>query len=548
MEAISVLFAGRLSPHATAPLGAAPGPSGSGTTGGGPSAFLRAVAGALNFSSSAGVVVLATEGQELPELPEGATVEFSPSWTRNSVLARLAALSTERHLYWAWADTPLLDPALAARIRDRHLRYAAEYSYADGWPAGLAPELLAPGVAELLRRIAGNEDGPVERDLLFSVIQKDINSFDIETEIASTDLRSHRLLLAADCARNVLLLERWLSSGYSGAGDAERLCSAGPALLRTLPAFYAVQVTGGCPQACSLCPYPRFGADTSGLPPLKRRDEMSPERFSELLDRIVAFSGDAVVDLSPWGEPSLHSGIVDLVRSVLARPELSLIIETSGVGWKPGVIAELAAVVAAAPPRLYPRFAAAPSPAVAARDSSAGAPQQGPGDAVSWIVSLDAEDPVLYRSLRGDGREEARAVATELISRFPGCVYVQTLRTTENEADLEPFYRGWKAAGAQVIVQKYDSFCGRLPDLKVADLSPVRRHPCWHLMRDLTVLLDGTVPLCREDLERSEILGNAFSEDLETIWRRGESYYRAHLGEKYPALCRNCDEYYTYNF
>ncbi len=118
----------------------------------------------------------------------------------------------------------------------------------------------------------------------------------------------------------------------------------------------------------------------------------------------------------------------------------------------------------------------------------------------------------------------------------------------ENEEDLEIFYKSWKTKTENIIIQKYDSFSAFLPDRKVADLSPVRRFPCWHLKRDMAVLLDGTVPLCREDVRVEHTLGNAFTEDLAKIWGRGESVYQQHIAEKYPSLCARCDEYYTYNF
>ena len=97
-------------------------------------------------------------------------------------------------------------------------------------------------------------------------------------------------------------------------------------------------------------------------------------------------------------------------------------------------------------------------------------------------------------------------------------------------------------------MQKYDPFCGALPDRKVADLSPLKRFPCWHLKRDLHVRMDGEVPLCREDLGLRHRLGNVFSDGLPAVWAAQERFYREHLREEYPELCRSCDEYYTFNF
>ena len=87
-----------------------------------------------------------------------------------------------------------------------------------------------------------------------------------------------------------------------------------------------------------------------------------------------------------------------------------------------------------------------------------------------------------------------------------------------------------------------------LPSRKVTDLTPLHRFPCWHLKRDVNVLLDGTVPVCREDLKGEHPLGNIFSDSFEQIWERGGEWYGRHIAEDYPRLCGDCDEYYTYNF
>jgi spiro-SPASM protein len=439
-----------------------------------------------------------------------------PVWTKKKLLDTLADISQGFDLtYYSWADYPLLDPVLAGAIGDRHTRYGAEYSYADGWPDGLAPELLAPGTAGILSKILGDSGEPVERDAIFSVIRRDINAFDLETEISPVDLRHYRLNLAADSKRNLLLLTRLISAGLSGARGVEGLLAENPGLLRTLPNFFPIQVSGRCPQHCERCPYPRLGP---------REGFMEVLQFESLLDKIVGFSGDAVIDLSLWGELSLHPHKEKLIRLVLERPGLSLVIETSGIGWKPEGLEALAEEAAGAKKRKAPM-----------------AP-------LSWIVSLDTQDPEQYRKIRGAGYTEAVSCAKKLLALFPRDAYVQAVRVKGFEDDIEGFYRFWKEAGAQIIIQKYDNFCGFLPDLPASDLSPIQRRPCWHLMRDMAVFLDGTVPLCREELFGGRILGNAFKEPLELIWSRGAAFYAEQCIPEYSGLCARCDEYYTYNF
>ena len=522
MKALCVLYGGALESQAFERL-----------LPGGESAFSLAMAAAGRFPGVQKTVFFGIEGKEYPGLPEEVQALLRPSWNRKSLLGELSIVSEGYDLsYFAWADCPLLDPELAAALADRHTRYAAEYTYADGWPYGFAPELLSPGTAGILAKIAGDDEGPVERDALFQVIQKDINAFDIETEISPVDLRPYRLTLAADSKRNQLLLSRLMNAGLSSASEAERFVNEKPEMLRTLPAFFNIQVSSACPQECSLCPYPVYGG--KGGPVTARKDFMPKVSFALLLDKIADLSGDAVISLSLWGELSLHPEKIELIEMVLSRPALSLIVETSGIGWKDNELEALA---------------------LAASKAAPGKNYMAP---LSWIVSLDAHDPARYMEVRGPHFQDAQACAAKLLSLFPNDAYVQAVRVKGFEDDIERFYRSWKEKGrpdgSHIIIQKYDDFSGALPKMQASDLSPVKRRACWHIQRDMNILLDGTVPCCREDLGvlrgkgEKAVWGNAFDEDLSAIWERGAALYLEHCNLNYSGICAGCDEYYTYNF
>jgi spiro-SPASM protein len=546
MRALTVLYGASLASQAFQPF-AGCGEQGSPAE----NAFVRALERARRFPGSEKLVLLA--GETLPsensltpgpELSGDIVIIRRSHWDVSQLLKILSELSADYDFaYYAWADSPFLDPALAGRIAERHIRYAAEYSYADGWPYGLGPELITGAAAGILYKIAGGPGGggagAVKRDTLFAVLQKDINSFDIETEISPVDLRYHRLSLTADSKRNLLLVRRFAEAGCSNAEDAERIIAEHPEYLRILPAFFPIQAAGPCPLAslrentgaCALCPYPKAGGKDEKV--TDRQNFMDPADFDKLLDKIEGFAGDGVIDLSLWGELGLHPHKEELIRSVLQKPSLSLVIETSGFGWGREVPEKLAQWASAAPARFN------------------GLPP------LSWIVSLNPAD---LPSLSPGGEGEAVSLAKRLAVLFPreagkeDKVYVQAVRTAGAEDAIEQFYRAWKACGTEnpgpaIIIQKYDSFCGFLPDKQAVDLSPVERRPCWHLMRDMPILIDGKVPVCREDLQGTmESRGNALQDDLESIWQKGEEQYRLHCSKNYGDPCTVCDEYYTFNF
>ena len=433
---------------------------------------------------------------------------------KNLITVFIDEAGDSENIFYFYGDTPLLDLTVTERMYKNHLQYFATYTFADGYPQGLAPEIIRKSVLNQLKILSDKNQIKIGRQSIFELIQKDINSYDIETEISSIDQRMLRVSLSADTKRNFnqlfKIMEQLLSDGKSGEEAIVNILDKKQELLRTEPSFINVQITGACPQACSYCPYPGIGGDI-----INRTDEMTIEQWQTILSKVKDFSDDAVFSVSMWGEPSLHSNILGIVEELLKIEKFTLIVETSGVGWDHTVLKSISEIS---------------------------------NGRVEWIISLDAQNPESYIELRGDGWEEANKTTLYMHELFQDKLHIQSVRMKGQEEYLEKFYRSWKEKGFNVIIQKHDHFCGVLPDLRVTDLSPVKRFPCWHLKRDLNILIDGSVPLCREDLEGKLVFGNIFKDDLELIWNNGNDLYLDHLSGNYPEICRECDEYYTYNF
>lgn len=487
----------------------------------GPGSFNRVLELMCSVASPDDVLVLAGPGFRNPDGVVLRNVVESGEWSMRSLLDAAVTFAADRHdadaVVYGHADSPFLDGEMAGRLLALHRRYRAEYTYADGYPPGFSVEILSTRALPNIARLASANDIPADRDGLFAVIQKDINSYDIETELSPVDLRAYRFSPLCDTRRNMVSARRLWEAGVRNAADVVRVLPERLDLLRNLPAFLWVQIAGGCLQSCSYCPYPLMTGD-----PRKVDGFMPVASFESIMAQAEALCDDLVVDLSLWGEPSLHPEFPELVERVLARPRFTLIVETSGLGWKPGLAERVAA---------------------------------SGGSRVQWIVSLDESEETGYHALRGDGYAEAVDFAGRLAAAAPGRVHIQAVRMTSNEERLESFYRGWKKISEKVIIQKFDSFAGLLPDQSVADLTPLVRYPCRHLARDMAVLLDGSVPSCKHCLVRgadgsvnyAKILGNAFDGGLARAWEAGEQWYQAHIDGEYPGPCEACDEYHTFN-
>ncbi len=435
------------------------------------------------------------------------------------------------------ADAPFLDPTVARRMLESHDTYVAEFTFADGYPGGMTPEIVDPRILDQLRTLAETSPGPVRRDALFAVVQKDINAFDVETELSPVDLRILRATLACDTARNYLLCSRVAAEletgdaadGGSGVGDSAgegggtesregegqaarvaELLQRRAEILRTLPAYTSIQVVEGDVQTPIHSPYRLMRPDA-----LQVREEMPLERFETLIGELASFAPDGMVHISLWGEVGLHTRLPELIRTVEDAAGLELLVETSGVGWSAQHLSEVAAMKLSS---------------------------------TRFIIDLDTDDEESYARVRGQGFQEARQTADTLLEAHGDRVYVQTIRMGETEQQVEAFYRAWKDRGVQVIVQKYDHYCERLPDRRVTDISPLSRFPCRHTQRDLNILIDGSVPMCREDLDREHMMGNVFEDGIDSVWQNGSAAHLRQVRAEYPELCRRCDEYYTFNY
>lgn len=465
------------------------------------------------------IVILTDQEDILKDIPAEEGIEHSilPDQSPTGLIAVLRQISVGADsLFYFYGDCPLMDGEITKKMYENHIKYFADYTFADGYPYGITPEIIKTSALAMMEPLAVKVTGKVQRDTLFSIIQKDINSFDLETEIAPVDLRLLRVSLICDTKRNYNLTKKISScldvdKGDLGSQIIDAVTSNGD-VLRTIPSFFNIQVSSQCPQVCSYCPYPGIDKDKSS----KFGDFMNLERFKSIIDSIEDFAEDGVISLSLWGEAALNPEIEQIIEEVINRSGLSLIIETSGIGWNPDSI-----------------------------DRLSGHPNK---DKISWIVSLDAFSEETYNMMRENGKDEALKTAEQLLSSFKETLWVQAVRTTHNEEDLEQFFRYWKEKTENVIIQKYDWFCGVLKQLKVTDLSPFTRNPCWHIKRDMNILIDGSVPFCREDLDENYILGNILSDSLKDIWAKGHEYYKQHLDGQYNTLCEKCDEYYTYNF
>ena len=433
---------------------------------------------------------------------------------------------------FSFIDLPFLDKKLSQKILDSHITYKAEYTFADGYPYGFAPEALNAGTIAILAELSKTSQASlgeqaVTRESIYNLIKTDINSFDVETIIADSDWRLLRLAFHCGKKDNFMQAKALFAAAPEDAfGDVEKLsqiASKNPACLKTVPGFYNLQLAD------------KFSFKSLYLPDANPSSGLMPyDKADKLIEKIAAFSEKAVISLSAWGEPLNHPDFLKIVEKILSYDGLSVFVETDGLLVTEELCQKLAEITNGAKTRTN-----------------------------GWqklmiAVTLDSITEATYQKLHKESPQGAFQKAVNAVAllqnALPGSVYPQFVRMNENEAELEAFYRYWNEkanpSAGNLIIQKYDDFAGLLPDCKPADLSPLDRDPCWHLRRDLTILSSGDAIQCRACIPccKEKTLGNAFTEELETIWQKNNELLEKHINKNYCEKCEKCDEWYTFNF
>lgn len=466
------------------------------------------------------------------------------TWTNEKLFSEIkAALSKDGSDFalFSMAFCPFLNAELTKKLISTHTEYKSEYSFADGYPYGVCPEIIDTGLSGILSELIKTKDDLknklVTKDSVMDLLKTDINSFEIETEISSIDWRLYRFDFECSKKENYLacknLFELTSSMSDEDKKDVQKVISkaVNEKVIKTIPAYFNIQIEKSCPSKCTYCAYSKLEKNQCG--------EMEFEKYAKLLSDINSVNPDSVVSLSLWGEPVMHKDFFKFVEEGFKYPGLTILVETTGF--------DVSKVELANPSSSFN----ASMKSLAEKSLSKGTCANGlPG--LIWIVSLDAMKGETYEKLHPGLRYKNAVESVKYLnSLFAGSVYAQYLRINENEEELESFFRTFKEktsiSNGNFIIQKYDNFCKKLDDHKSADLSPIERFPCWHLRRDFNILANGDVPLCKNKSFDAPV-GNVFTDSIENIWKKFDEELKKHIDKKYSGGCEVCDEYYTYNF
>ena len=238
----------------------------------------------------------------------------------------------------------------------------------------------------------------------------------------------------------------------------------------------------------------------------------APTLFEQL-----ARADDLRLTIAGVGDPLLHPGLFDLIELAKLEGIAAIHVETDLLDASPETIAKLAAA---------------------------------PLDVLS--VHLPALTGVCYGQMMGtDGYSRVLENIGAFLKARQGRgvpILVPTFtKCRQNLMEMETWYDQWLRAVGCAVIRGPSDFGGLVPDVAVADMAPAKRRPCARINSRLTILSDGRIVSCEEDVLGRQTLGMLSNDRIADVWQKQfgslRSDHRAGVIQKH-SVCANCREWH----
>lgn len=434
-----------------------------------------------------------------------------------SNLDQLIKEKSINNIILCYIDSPLLDIDMLKKLHTMHKENLAEYTFGDNFVEGLVPEILSNEFVEKIKDFSYKKPELLSRKV-FDCMDADINKFFIELDIAEYDFSLMRIELTASNKRNFKLIEKLLEFTDINKGYVEyyQAIQKHPEILFVFPKYVEIEITNHNNLNSVYSPYEKM---------TRKKDHMDFNLYKKIINQLSQDYNDVVVSFSLIGEPLLHPQFMDFVDYALKEGKIfTLIIETNAIFLNKELIKKLSDY---------------------------------PPDKLILLFYLDSVKKETYNKINqlDDNSVFDKAInnITEFINKKElnkVRSFVQIMKMQENNLEIEDFYKYWQTKGVPVVIQKFNTYLNSIKDKSVIDLTPLDRQPCWHIQRDLEILVNGDVPVCKQDFDGKILIGNLKNDSLLDIISKLQTYFLLNFQKKYEEMniCSDCDEWYTYNF
>ncbi|ASJ21027.1 spiro-SPASM protein [Brachyspira hampsonii] len=408
-------------------------------------------------------------------------------------------------------NMPLFNADETIKLTKIHEENISYFSYGENYPSGIVPFIIRRTAFEKLFNIIKTKDIKVSENAISNIVFVDPNFFEIEILISEHDMRYYRLHLFADSKRNAILIKKLID--YKDYNEMVKAIEENPSIRRTLPSFIEIDISN----RQNVFNKYLLKNQTIKNELSKEEKNITLDEFKNIYDKLYNFCGDFHISIGSYYEPLLNKDIFDILEYSTRNKNVQVYLETNALLLDSGKAKRLLSM-------------------------------QSERSNLNVIIHLDTVEEDVYNKIYDNG--DIKTIMSNIdyyLLREPKNTYLQITKQKDNFDYLASYYKYFDKYKIDIIMQKYYNYRGIIDDNRVGDMAPIINIGCWHLARDLFIDSYGDIYICRFDINKEKKIASIYDENLEDIWKKIENYFLDNVSKKLD-FCKNCDEWYLYNF
>ena len=409
------------------------------------------------------------------------------------------------------SNMPLFNIDETVKLTKIHEENIAYFSYGENYPLGIVPIIIRRTAFEKLFNIIKTKNIKPSENAINNIVFVDPNFFEIEILISNHDMRYYRLSFFADSKRNNILIKKLINN--KSYDEIVNLIEKDPSIRRTLPSYIEIDITNRQNAVNKyLLKSEAFKAELS-----KEKKNITLEEFKTIYDKLYDFCNDFHMSIGSHYEPLFNKDIFEILDYATSNKSVNIYLETNASLLDSEKAKRLISL-------------------------------QAERNNLHVIIHLDTVDENVYNKIY-EGADIKTIISNidYYLLREPKNTYLQIVKQKDNFDYLASYYKYFDKYKIEIIMQKYYTYRGIVDDNRVGDMAPLINVGCWHLARDLFIDSYGDIYICRFDINKEKKIDSIYNSSLENIWSALDKYYNDNVSKNID-FCKNCDEWYLYNF
>ena len=394
------------------------------------------------------------------------------------------------------------------KIHEENISY---FTYGENYPEGIIPFIIRRNAFEKLFNCIKTKNINITENTIKDIVFIDPNFFEIEILVSEYDMRYYRVSLFANSKRNALIISKLIK--YRDYDEITKAIKEEASLRRTLPAYIEIDINN----RQNLSNKNLLSSNIIANEINKEEKNLSVEEFKIIYDKLVAFCDDFHLSIGSYYEPLLNKDVFNILEYALLNKNVNVYLETNAVLLDEENAKKLLLL-------------------------------QEKNNNLHVIIHLDAVEQNVFNTIyKEDHLKTILSNIDYYFIREPKNTYLQITKQKDNFDYLASYYKYFDKYKIEIIMQKYYTYRGIVENKKIGDMTPLINVGCWHLARDLFIDAYGDIYICRFDINKEKCIASIYKETLENIWKELENYYIENALKKLD-FCKNCDEWYLFNF